>query len=339
MPNFPIQRCLCILVCMWWSMLAGCMVIPTPEHGLLQGRGKIEPTDTAFLQEAETTREEVVLRFGEPDMVLDHDRILIYHWAVSHGYWFAGGYYTAAGGPIPKEYLLMIEFDDQGLLKRFESTGSIWTSAQSRIEQCAPADIQVSTREVILIDPAPEARGMPPGTQRPGPPVRFRMGELRPLGTSLVGHKIGAFGVIVADVHTCRPPIDMVRAVVAARLQAAGHLLVDHDPDVIVSGDLARFEATTAVDLSSWEAVGSLEVRLKVVFPSRPRDPLTRRYQAHHVSKTILGPSAENFEQVLRACLQDFQRQVGSDEKLAAVLVNCWGRCSVNCWGRCSENN
>ena len=64
----------------------------------------------------------------------------------------------------------------------------------------------------------------------------------------LVRHKVGAFGVIVADVHTCRPLIDMVRAAVAAaRLQSAGHLLVDHNPDVIVSGDLARFEVTTTV--------------------------------------------------------------------------------------------
>lgn len=50
----------------------GCVIIPTPEHGLLEGRGKIEATDLAFLKKAETERQEVLLRFGEPDLILDH---------------------------------------------------------------------------------------------------------------------------------------------------------------------------------------------------------------------------------------------------------------------------
>ena len=94
-----------------------------------------------FLESTKTTREDVLLRFGEPDLILNQDRILIYHWTVSHGYWFAGGGYSAVGGPIPKDYLIMLEFDEQGHLKKYERTGSILTSPQARIDKWTPHGI------------------------------------------------------------------------------------------------------------------------------------------------------------------------------------------------------
>lgn len=107
-----VRSCVLFATFVFLGVLTGCVVIPTPEHTLLEGRGKIEEADMAFLERAKTTREDVLLRFGEPDLILNQDRILVYHWAVSHGYWFVGAYYTGAGGPIPKDYLFMLEFDE-----------------------------------------------------------------------------------------------------------------------------------------------------------------------------------------------------------------------------------
>ena len=77
--------------------LVGCAIFPTPEHDLLEGRGKIDESDIAFLTVGKTTREDVLLRFGEPDLVLYDQRILIYRWSVIQGYIFAIGGYSAAG--------------------------------------------------------------------------------------------------------------------------------------------------------------------------------------------------------------------------------------------------
>ncbi|MGE5839022.1 MAG: YajG family lipoprotein [Deltaproteobacteria bacterium] len=320
--------CLPFIICCFLGVFSGCVIIPTPEHTLLDGRGKIEASDVVFLENAKTTREEVLLRFGEPDLILDHDRVLVYHWAVSHGYWFVGAYYTGAGGPIPKDYLFILEFDDQGFLKRFERTGSIWTSAQARLDRWTPQGTEKSPnagREIFIIDPAPQAHAKADRSNTAVVPVRFRMGEFRHLRTDspsvdLIGHKVAAFGVIVADVRTCRPFIDMVRSAITAQLETAGHHLVDRDADVIITGDLAEFGVTTSISLSSWDAIGSLDITVKIDSSSTSHDLLIRRYKAKHVSKTFLGPSKENFEQVMRACLEDMQGQIASDAELRRLL-------------------
>jgi len=127
--------------------------------------------------------------------------------------------------------------------------------------------------------------------------------------------------VVVADIQTCRPFIDMVRSAITAQLEAAGHHLVNQDADVSLTGDLAEFGVTTAISLSSWDAVGTLDITVRVHSSLNPHDPLIRRYQARHVSKTILGPSKDDFEQVMRACLEDMQRQLACDSELAEMLV------------------
>jgi hypothetical protein len=315
-----VRICLLCFICVLYGVMTGCMIIPTPEHTLLEGRGKIEESDMFFLESTKTTREDVLLRFGEPDLILNQDRILIYHWTVSHGYWFVGGGYSSAGGPIPKDYLIMLEFDEQGLLKKHERTGSILTSTQARIDKWTPHGIEKVSdmnREIFMIDPTP--RPYLPDT--PASPVSFRMGEFHHLvdsshGDNLIGHKIAAFGVIIADVRTCRPAIETVRSAVIAQLENAGYRLVDHDEDIIITGDLEEFGVNTTISLSSWSAVGSLDITLKFCFSSSPQDLLIRRYQSSHVSKTILGPSKDDFEQVMRGCLEDMQQQMATDPEL-----------------------
>jgi hypothetical protein len=316
------------MIAIFLSILAGCMIIPTPEHGLLEGRGMIAEIDTAFLQSAKTTRQEVLLRFGEPDLILDHDRILVYHWAVSHGYWAVGAYYTAAGGPIPKDYLFVLEFDDRGFLKRFEKTGSIWTSARARLDKWTPPGSEQPTdprRTIFMIDPVPRAPAKPDRPDAPVAPLAFQMGKFcyrdgDVVPDAVIGHKVAAFGVIVADVRTSRPFVEMVRSAVMAQIQIEGHRLADQDASVIVTGQIAQFGVTTAISLASWDAIGSLDVTLKIHSSTTPHDPLVRRYQSTQVAKTFMGPTKDDFEQVMRACLEDLQSQMAADTPLARWL-------------------
>ena len=108
-------------------MVTGCVVLPTPEHGLIEGRGMIDRKTQATLHPGVTTREEVLLQFGEPDAALRQQEVFVYYWSRVQGYFayaVAGGYSGAAGGgPIGRVHLFLIEFDKTGRVKRFEETG------------------------------------------------------------------------------------------------------------------------------------------------------------------------------------------------------------------------
>ncbi|MCJ7679590.1 MAG: YajG family lipoprotein, partial [Candidatus Aminicenantes bacterium] len=318
-----IRRCLPFLACIFLVGLVGCVVIPAPEHSLLEGRGEIDESDIAFLTVSKTTRENVLLRFGEPDLVLYDQRILIYHWKVSIGYFLVAGGYSAIGGPIPMDYFFMLEFNGEGRLKRSEIHGDIvheedyidkWISPGS--EKPPP-----SSRGIIMIDPIPKGNSQSAIFATGAQPVRFRVGAFCDSRTSphtdnFIGHKKAAFGVIIADVRTRRPPIDIVRAAVGKQLRVMGHQLVDKDADVTVIGEVAEFGATTSINLLTWDAIGSLDVILEVQLATGTGAKIIRRYKAKHVSKTVLGPSDVNFEQVMRGCLEDMQKQMASDAKL-----------------------
>ncbi len=124
MRNCPLVRgFFAALTCVVLVSLSGCVLLP--EHGLLAGRGKVEEADIAFLKIGVTTREDVVLRFGEPDIVLFDQQILAYYWAVSVGYFYS----YVGDGTFWRNFLFLLEFDDKGRLKRAEikSYSDWWT--------------------------------------------------------------------------------------------------------------------------------------------------------------------------------------------------------------------
>jgi hypothetical protein len=140
-----------------------------------------------------------------------------------------------------------------------------------------------------------------------------------PSSPALIGHKTAAFGVIVADVVTFRQPVDLVRSAVISQLETAGHHLVDQDAEVTISGDLTEFGVTTDWNLATWSAIGSLDVTLTVRSLSSPADQLVRRYQSYHVVNTFFGPTLKDFDQVMRACLEDMQKQMASDTEFLTL--------------------
>ncbi len=120
-----------ILVLAGLAILGASGCVPLPEHGLLAGRGKIEEADIAFLKAGVTTREEVVLRFGEPDIVLCDQQILAYSWTVSIGLY--GARYS--GGEIPRDHIFMLEFDAGGRLRRAEMDSSGLVKKMAMLEK------------------------------------------------------------------------------------------------------------------------------------------------------------------------------------------------------------
>jgi outer membrane protein assembly factor BamE (lipoprotein component of BamABCDE complex) len=106
------------------SGLVGCIYIPPPEHSAMAVNGRyraaISDEKVAQISVGKTTRADVLLAFGRPTQRIQDDRYFAYDWATVQGY-FAFGIAPGAGGfgAVPNRYLLLIEFDPDGVLRRF----------------------------------------------------------------------------------------------------------------------------------------------------------------------------------------------------------------------------
>lgn len=316
--------------------LQGCVIlpVPTPEHGLLSGRGEITEADVAFLEAGKTTREELLLRFGEPSTSLNDERILVYHWQAVRGYVLVAvggrGGGDADAWPVPKDYLVLVEFDEHGRLRRSERTAAgLFESTAERVDKWTPpgsvklGDVRraagpgrTAARGRFVIDPVPGPDSRPGNALAAIPSLRVKIEEFaNDRASRLIGQRKAAFGVVTHDVYTLRPLGDVVRDAVASQWKAAGHRLVEDDPDATVTGRIVQFEIETPV-FPSWDAVGRLDVIIVVRAARHAVEPITRRYHCQRVEKTILGPSEKDFEVVIVSCLQDVMYQMASDVDL-----------------------
>jgi hypothetical protein len=90
----------------------GCIVVPTPPHG---GYGIITSESVHFLEPGKTTRAEVLLRFGNPNLFAD-PVFFAYRWQRTHA--IAG---TIGGsGEIKRNHYLALEFTPDNRVKRFK---------------------------------------------------------------------------------------------------------------------------------------------------------------------------------------------------------------------------
>jgi hypothetical protein len=106
---------------------SACIVIPTPEHRI-QGRVPCDEEKTIFLVKDTTSKEDVLLKLGEPDLVLNREKIFVYRWEMVAAYFAAGGFGAGVAGPIQRTKFLIIEFDDKNVVSRHEVRGSVFSS-------------------------------------------------------------------------------------------------------------------------------------------------------------------------------------------------------------------
>jgi len=108
-------------------VLAGCVLlpIPLPENKVLAGKPVTEE-QLSFLSSKDTTMQQVMDHLGNPNVIWEDTRIFVYNWEMRRGilFWAVGGYGSATAGlsEIPKHYLLLIQFNAQDRIVRFERT-------------------------------------------------------------------------------------------------------------------------------------------------------------------------------------------------------------------------
>ena len=125
------MKILFALVFMLFS--SACMIIPTPEHRD-HGRVPCDDEKTTFLVKDTTHKQDVLLSLGEPDLVLNHERVFIYRWEMVAAYFAVGGFGAGAGGPIQRPHFLIIEFDDRNIVVRHEVWESVFSSRTPSVE-------------------------------------------------------------------------------------------------------------------------------------------------------------------------------------------------------------
>ena len=126
--------------------------------------------------------------------------------------------------------------------------------------------------------------------------------------------------MIIADVLTTRPAVEIVRAAVSYPLEALGYRFTSKEANLTISGEVAEFGVTVSESLSTWDSIGFLNVIIQVQPAVEPKSKIIRRYKARHVLKTRSPPTKFALEQVMCKCLEDMQRQMSSDMELTKLL-------------------
>lgn len=299
----------------------GCLVVPTTEQGLLEGRSRIQAKDQTFLTPGKTTREEALLRLGEPDEVLNGETCFIYQWTVSVGFWFVVAQYNAAGGNIPRTHLLMLEFDPGGRLLRFEHKKVIFSDRSATIDAWTPPEGEKLGPRVatcLVLNPVVPA-GYAHGDDFPKRRIRIDyLKDVRPspafpewVGESRVR------SLTLRELRTEQPVASLVRVALEAQLGACGAGSGADYPEISLAGELREFTLSLVNDGLAWKIRGILQISMTAKIQRSPRESITLDYRSHVESRPMAAlPSKAEFEGVLNSCLQDLQAQINADPRL-----------------------
>jgi hypothetical protein len=302
------------------TVLTGCLVVPTPEHDLLSGHGEIIPGD-----------EQVLLTLGEPGLSLDYGRILVYEWSVTRAYWFVvfGGGYSgyAGGGQVGKQYVFLIEFDDRGMLKRYERLPvALFKSLASVVDEWTSDDeiklVDLATRERMNVLRAEAMQRYDvdvPVQDLQGSLASLRATPLRVVLPSAisatkapywVGFKTPGNDYAMASVFTTEPPDTVLGRGLAHAWTGSDLHVVEDDGDVEIHWNIRKFSVSSPVTLLTWNAQCILEVDVSIERDGKAQEV---RYQSTGTVRPLFGPGPDDFAQALVKCVRDVSSQLAAD--------------------------
>jgi hypothetical protein len=122
------------VVILGFSLMAGCIPIPAPPHGL-----GVIPDKEGFesFRIDVSKRADILLVLGEPQYRLDEDRFLLYEWTVAYGYLLIGGPGAGAALPVTAPHFFCFEFgSDSKLLRKEHLVGSIYGGPEKVQKRC-----------------------------------------------------------------------------------------------------------------------------------------------------------------------------------------------------------
>jgi len=307
--------------------LAGCIMIPIPEdEGTLTfGRGQIQETDLSFLEPGKSTREEVLLRFGEPSQVLNNEKLIVYRWAVDAGLLVV---YPAPILDYSRFYVVLLEFDENGRLVRTKRSGSIWSGEQSIINEWNPEEGEkLSAGIPIIISPRP-APYVPMGViDKPFRGTKIQVGDFVDLRVGQGARRVAVIKSFPhwlqpVDILTRQPVTGIMRDAVIDQLATMGAEITDRQPDAVISGEVRSFGIETSYShFTKYEIVGSLEtvLRVKPISGEETEGP-SRTFRAIRTKKSLHYPDDALYSRILQGCLEGFLAKLGTDQEFLQLL-------------------
>ncbi len=104
-------------------------MFPTAEHGRnFPTRVRIEKKTLDLIVPEKATREEVLLQMGEPDVAIKEERVFAYYWKLTVGYLVV--FLANREIPVGRTYVVLVEFDDRGIVKRCETKDEYFLSLE-----------------------------------------------------------------------------------------------------------------------------------------------------------------------------------------------------------------
>ena len=106
--------------------LYGCIAIPIPtsENKVMSGE-KISDEEIVSIEKGITSKSEIIDQLGLPDIHLIDKNIFAYNWQTRQAIILFIGYGIGAE-EIPKNYVLLLRFDSEDIVKNYKITKRSW---------------------------------------------------------------------------------------------------------------------------------------------------------------------------------------------------------------------
>jgi hypothetical protein len=313
-----------LLSCCVLLPLSGCIFLPLPEHDLWWGKGRIDDNMTESVKEGVTTREDILLRFGEPEAVMRNGNVFIYSWGVTSG--IVGFMYS--GGVIHAHHSVAFEFSPDNRILRMQKHEKWGQGIGSAFAKLFSTYETGQNGLVVVLEPLPNIWTRSSTPSKISIPRSISVGEFRDereepyTGTRLGRHWNGML-FKETEIHAYRPISEIVRACITNQLEKSGYSVVEQDGTIAVDGYVTIFDAeVTTVELD-------ITVRLR---SSSDSSHLTRRFRISSrdwsalstnpfKSDVSMGYLTFSLDRTLRSALEDFQDQLASDLEVKRFLT------------------
>lgn len=156
-------------------------------------------------------------------------------------------------------------------------------------------------------------------------PTRFKLHNLidyreEKFEAILIGRKEAAWEMPIGDVHSDRPIFVIMSEAVKRTLIRCGHKIVSENSDIVLSGQIITFWASTPATELYWDVTGEVSIVLEAKRPQDSSHFNLGPYNGNRVERTYSNPNDELLKRVLEGSIDDTMRAMSNDKLFVQML-------------------
>ena len=332
------KRFLAVCLLILASLMQGCVVIPHPPY-LVQGRGEITRGDSSKIVPGETTREEILLRFGEPSASLDEGKVFIYAWIMNAGIWAVGAGYSGDAGEIRQKNLFLVEFDDNHFVKKHElNPGSSYMDTfGNRIDDWTAGEVS-SFRQTegehrasqfpLPLDPSTASNdellaALPP-IPLPDPSLLIITDDRSLENPNHIGY-LHIYEDPNREIVFSIEPTEWLKHTLSSYYEKSGIKQSTVTPPIQLKLHINALTLDTYLYFAKWQTQAELEIKIQVVQSASSEVLYSQDYQASSFEEEGgMFPKEElllsAFNSALATCFEEIVKQWSKDPQLLNAL-------------------